>query len=314
MGTKKEKIPIFSLIIPMQNAERYIRNALDSIANQQFDDIQVLVIDDNSEPTDASKIYVHEWQRKHPNINLQLFQTTKENGGPGGARNIGLDNAQGKYILFLDADDVLNNNALHSIKKSIDENPSTDIFVLGYQLTRKDRDENDVRTLKLPAGKIQESRLFQIGANTAGTIWNGCFRRTLFGEKDDKNKIRFTPNCKFEDLSAKVNLFVRNKKDIKSVSAMTHTQYSRPNTSITGGLRLKDMRRLREAYCEIANLKDTEPNLSLKDRFYIDARKIAFIGVSTWLIQKALRNKLDREMQRRDDRKHDLKDAMTLEI
>lgn len=309
---KQNEQPIFSIIIPMKNADKYIRNALDSIANQQFDNIQVIVIDDNSDSTDISRYLVHSWINHHPNINLQLFQTKKEQGGPGGARNIGLDNANGKYILFLDADDTLNENALHSIKKAIDENQNTDIFVLGYQLTRRDCYENDKKTYSFSAGKIQKSRLFQIGANTAGTIWNTCIKRELFGEKDDKYKIRFKPNCKFEDLPTKVNLFVRNKKKIKSISAITHTQYSRPNTSITGTLLLKDMRRLSEAHYEISNIKETEPNINSRDKIYIDARKISFIGVSSWLIQKAFRNNIDRKRQQKKAEKQTLEDEITL--
>lgn len=312
VNEKLQTQPIFSIIIPMKNADRYIRNALDSIADQQFDNIQVLVIDDNSDSSDISKYLVDSWKNQHPNIKLKQLQTINEQGGPGGARNIGLDNATGKYILFLDADDILNENALHSIKKYIDENPDTDIFVLGYQLTRRDCNENDKKTYNLSAGKIQESRLFQIGANTAGTIWNTCIKRNLFGEKDDKYKIRFNPNCKFEDLPTKVKLFVRNKKKIKSIPTMTHTQYSRPNTSVTGTLLLKDMRRLVDAHYEISNIKDTEHNIASRDKIYIDARKISFIGVSSWLIQKAIRNKLDRKRQRKEAEKQAREEAIML--
>lgn len=308
----QQKEPIFSIIIPMKNADRYIISALDSIANQQFNDIQVLVIDDNSDSTDISKYLVNSWKNQHSDVNVQLFQTSKEEGGVGGARNVGLDNAIGKYILFLDSDDKLNENALYSIKKAVDESPNTDIFVLGYQLTRRDFKEKDKRTLNLPAGKTQESRLFQIGANTAGTIWNTCIKRTLFGEKDDKYKIRFKPNCKFEDLPTKVNLFVRNKKRIKSISTMTHTQYSRPNTSLTGTLKLKDLRRLADAHIEIANIKDKEPNINLKDKIYINIRKISFIAVSSWLIQKAIRNNLDRRKKQKEIEKQILKDEIML--
>lgn len=312
LDEKIKKQPLFSIIIPMKNADTYIRNALDSIAEQNFDNIEVLVIDDNSDKTDISKYLVQSWKTQHPNINLKLFKTTKDNGGPGGARNIGLDNATGKYVLFLDADDALNKNALHSIKKSIDENPNTDIFVLGYQITRRDSYENDKKTHKFPTGKIQESRLFQIGANTAGQIWNTCIRRELFGEKDDKNSIRFKPNCKFEDLPTKVWLFVRNKRKIKSVSTITHTQNSRRNASVTGTLLLKDIKRLIKAHYEIANIKKIEPNLNSKDKIYINVRKASFIFVASWLVQKAFRNNLDRKMQQKKEEKQELKDAITL--
>lgn len=307
-----QKKPTFSIIIPMKNADKYIINLLDSISEQQFNDIQILVIDDNSDSSDISKYRVNSWKNHHSNINLQLFQTSKEQGGPGGARNIGLDNAIGKYILFIDADDQLNKGALHSIKKAIDENPHTDMFVLGWQLTRRDNNENARKTLNVPAGKIKESRFFQIGANTAGQIWNTCIRRSLFGEKDDKYKIRFKPNCKFEDLSTKVNLFVRNKKRIKSIPATTHIQNSRPNTSVTGTLSLKDMRRLIDVHYEIANIKDNEPNINLRDKIYIGARKVSFIGASTWLIQKAFRNNLDRYKKQKEEEKHTLEDEISL--
>lgn len=310
--TEQNNKTLFSLIIPMKNADKYITKALDSIVDQQFRDIQVIVVDDNSDETDISKYLVNSWKSKHPDINLQLLQTTKEQGGPGGARNIGLDNSNGEYILFLDADDVLNENALNSIKKSIDENPNTDMFVLGYQLTRRDSYENDKATYKCPAGKVQESRLFQIGANTAGAIWNTCTKRKLFGEKDDKYKIRFKPNCKFEDLPSKVNLFVRNKKKIKAIPTITHTQYSRPNTSITGTLLFNDMKRLAEAHYEISNIKDKESNIDLRDKMYIDTRKISFIVVSGWLMQKAFRNNLDRKREQDKLEKKTLEDEITL--
>jgi glycosyltransferase involved in cell wall biosynthesis len=312
LKSEQDNPVLFSIIIPMKNADRYIRNALDSINIQQFEDIEIIVIDDNSSDTDISKYLVNSWKNHHPTVNLKMFKTTKEQGGPGGARNIGLDNAKGKYILFLDADDILNENALQSIKSSIDENPDTDIFVLGYQLTRRDCYENDKRTYKCPAGKIQESRLFQIGANTAGTIWNTCIKRELFGEKGDKDAIRFKPNCKFEDLPTKVNLFVRNKKKIKSIPAITHTQYSRRNTSVTGTLLLKDMKRLAQAHLEISNIKNNEPKINSRDKIYIDARKVSFVVVSSWLTQKAIRNNLGRKRKQKEIEKQELEDEIAL--
>lgn len=299
---KREKRTKFSIIIPMKDAEKYITSALDSIEQQQFSDIQILVIDDNSE-TPLSKYRVSKWKEEHPEINLELLETEEGHTGPGGARNVGLDNATGEYILFLDADDKLNENALNSINQAVDNNPQTDIFVLGYQLTRIDCNGNEKKPLNLPAGKLQESRAFQIGANTAGSIWNNCIRRSLFGEKDNKHKIRFKENCKFEDLPTKVNLFVRNKKKIKAVPTITHTQYSRPNTSITGTLSLRDVPRLTQAHREIANLKKSENNIGLKDKIYIDFRKISFLGTYSWLIQKSLRNKLDRRKQQKREKK-----------
>lgn len=308
-----KKHPTFSIIIPMKNADKWINDALNSIAIQEFEDgdIEVLVIDDNSDYSDISKYRVNSWKTSHSNIDLKLFQS-RESVGAGGSRNIGLDNAEGEYILFLDADDKLNKNALSSIKRAIQENPDTDLFVLGYKLTRCDEHGKEISTMNIPAKKLQESRLFQIGANTAGQIWNVCAKRSLFGEREDKYKIRFRENTIFEDVDIKVNLFVRNKRKIKSVEELIHTQYSRKLCTMAGRLTLKDLESLNRGYYEIANLKESEPDINTKDKMYIDARKATLIATSIWLIQKAIRNKLDRIKQQKREEKQTLQDEITL--
>lgn len=283
--------PTFSIIIPMKNAESYIFHALNSISTQNYADIEVLIIDDNSDSQDQSKSIVQSWQQQNPQIPTKLFEILDKSKGAGGARNIGLDYATGKYILFLDSDDQLNPDALFNIKNAIVQNPNTDIFVLGYQLTRLDSSEQKINTINLPAGKVQESRFFQIGVNTAGTIWNTCIKKSLFDGRNGRDKIRFKSNCVFEDLPTKVQLFTRNKKKIKSVKHMTHTQFSRPCKSITGNLSFKDMSRLIDAHKEIANLK---PEVDGRDTLYINVRLAMMPAILSWFTAKCIRNKLDR--------------------
>ena len=275
----------FSLIIPMKNAEKYINTALESIREQEYKDVEICIIDDNS--SDSSKTLVQHYANSHPDLNIKILETQEGHRGPGGARNIGLNNATGSYIVFLDSDDKMNQNALNSISKSIALNPETDIFTLGYQLTRLDQNDEPVSNLKLNAGKMQESRFFQIGANTAGSIWNLCIRKSLF---DKDKKVRFKENCKFEDLPTKVGLFTRTKRKIKSVPHITHTQFSRPGSSITGTLTLSDMRRLIDANLEIANLR---PDVDLRDKMYINVRMVMMPVVLGWLVQKCIHNKID---------------------
>ena len=269
----------------MKNAEAYINEALESIKNQNYKNIEILVIDDNSE--DNSKQKVEDYQKQHKEMKIKLLNTTKLHRGPGGARNVGLDNTTGDYILFLDADDKLNKGALDNISRSIALNPESDIFTLGYQLTRLGIDSNKVGNMQLNAGKMQESRFFQIGANAAGSIWNLCARRSTF---EKGRKLRFKENCKFEDLPTKVELFTRTQRPIKSVHHITHTQFSRPGSSITGTLNFKDMKRLIDANLEIANLR---PGVNSRDKMYINIRMIMMPVVLGWLIQKCIHNKID---------------------
>lgn len=277
----------FSIIIPMKNAEQYISKALTSIKSQNYENMEILIIDDNS--TDFSIQCVEKFCENNYDIanKIKILHTQEGHSGPGAGRNVGLDNATGDYILFLDADDELNGEALNNISRTISLNPEADIFSLGNQLTRLDFNEKQVSTMKLNAGKMQESRFFQVGANTAGQIWNVCARRSLY---EKPKKLRFKENCKFEDLPTKVELFTRTKKKIKSVPHITHTQYSRPAKSITGTLQFKDIKRLIDANLEIANIR---PEVESKDRMYINTRMVMMPAILGWLVQKCIHNKID---------------------
>ena len=92
-------MPKISIIIPVYNAEKYLRNCLDSVLNQSFADWEMLLVDDGS--TDASPSICDEYAAKDGRI--RVFH--KENGGVSSARNLGLDNAKGEYITFIDSDD-----------------------------------------------------------------------------------------------------------------------------------------------------------------------------------------------------------------
>lgn len=103
-------------------------------------------------------------------------------------------------------------------------------------------------------------------------------------------KLGLKKNCKFEDLPTKVGLFTRTKEKIKSVPHITHTQFSRPGSSITGTLTLSDMRRLIDANLEIANLRK---DVNLMDKMYINVRMVMMPVVLGWLVQKCIHNKID---------------------
>ena len=88
-----------SVIIPVYNAEKYIAGCLDALCAQTFGDIEVLCVDDGS--TDGSGSILAEYAGKDPRI--RVFP--QANSGPAAARNLGLKNAGGRYVMFCDADD-----------------------------------------------------------------------------------------------------------------------------------------------------------------------------------------------------------------
>lgn len=102
-----EKNPAVSIIIPMYNVEKYIKECLDSLIAQTFKDFEVIVVDDCS--TDKSCEIAESYASK---LNLTLIRSEKNSGYPGVSRNKGIENAKGKYLCFLDSDDALINTAL----------------------------------------------------------------------------------------------------------------------------------------------------------------------------------------------------------
>lgn len=102
-------VPKISVIIPLYNAEKYIRGCLISVLASKFADYEVLVVDDCS--TDNS---VAEVRKLLPHFDgrLKIFSTEKNSGGPGIPRNIGIKNSSGKYVTFIDNDDLILPDAL----------------------------------------------------------------------------------------------------------------------------------------------------------------------------------------------------------
>lgn len=102
-----------SVIVPAYNSETTIGRCLESLLNQTYKNIEILVINDGS--TDDTQSIVECYLKDH---RLQLFN--EENGGVSRARNIGLDNAHGEYIIFVDADDYVEENLIELVLKHSD--------------------------------------------------------------------------------------------------------------------------------------------------------------------------------------------------
>lgn len=112
-----------SVIIPVYNTEKYLRECLDSVLSQKVENVQIVCVNDGS--TDDSLSILEEYQRN----NGQIVIISQENQGLSGARNTGIRNADGKYILFLDSDDMLHEHALEEIVSVLNNN---DVEILLY--------------------------------------------------------------------------------------------------------------------------------------------------------------------------------------
>ena len=111
MGSKKKLV---SIIVPVYNVEQYLREAIDSVCEQTYPDWELILVDDGS--TDGSGKICDAYAKKDPRI--RIYHTV--NRGVSCARNLGIENACGNWITFLDSDDYLNKDCLETLVKHSD--------------------------------------------------------------------------------------------------------------------------------------------------------------------------------------------------
>lgn len=170
-----------SVIIPVYNAEAYLRDTLGSVTAQTLKEIEIICVDDGS--SDKSREIIGEYALKDDRITL----LTQENLFAGVARNNGLKKATGDYIVFWDSDDFFEKNALEEMYNRI-RSDKADICLCDawYYSDGKDIVANDFVKYRLLPAEIPFSRrdipdkIFNMGANVP---WNKMFRREFILEK-----------------------------------------------------------------------------------------------------------------------------------
>jgi len=109
--------PLISVIIPVFNCERYLRQAIESVISQNYKPLEIIIVDDGSTDNSASVA-------KKFSFIKYIYQ---ENSGAAAARNKGLSLVQGEYITFLDSDDLYINDSLSLLSNYLSQNPTVDI-------------------------------------------------------------------------------------------------------------------------------------------------------------------------------------------
>lgn len=189
-----------SIIIPVYNVERYLAKCLDSVLRPDLDGYEIIVVNDGS--TDSSPEIARSYEEKYPEL-IRLIRTP--NGGLGHARNTGLEAALGEYILFLDSDDRLEDNALPEIMQTLRQDFDICIFDL--------ISVNDAgRRLSYLSGCARQGaftleeypELLFAPPNACNKLW----KRALFIESG----IRFPDRMWFEDLCTIPKLYLQAKQ------------------------------------------------------------------------------------------------------
>lgn len=200
-------MPLFSVIIPVYNVEKYLDRCVQSVLQQPFKELEVILVDDGS--TDSSGKKCDTWAAQ--DIRVRVFH--QQNSGLGQARNTGLCAATGKWILFLDSDDCWTDNGLQLIAEKIKLWPEEKIFVTKW-LTFSPQSECALSVSGLTENFTEGPKTFNTIIEAIRTyeklfgwaIWKLVIHRSLICD----TPLLFLPNVRNgEDLYWGVHLFSR---------------------------------------------------------------------------------------------------------
>ena len=153
---------LITVIIPVYNKDKYIKRTLNSIINQTYKNLEIIIVNDGS--TDKSKDICTKFKEKDNRINLINI----ENHGAGYARNLGIDMANGKYISFIDADDYIN----------------VDYYkILHNMILKTDADIAECKYLRV---KIEQKNIRYIKGNSNKVMTNIQKLKELYGRNEKK--------------------------------------------------------------------------------------------------------------------------------
>jgi glycosyltransferase involved in cell wall biosynthesis len=194
---------LISVIIPIYNLELYIDSCLESVVNQTYKNIEIIIVNDGS--SDNSEKIIRKWCEKDSRIKL----INQENSGVSVARNTALDSASGKYITFVDGDDWLAPNCISKLYKSL-KDESSDIVKCGYKfynpITGRYRISNVKHHSLYGVLALKE---FLSGNGVSSSVCGGLYKLSLFR----KYNIRFTPGMSIgEDALITIKLLLKCEK------------------------------------------------------------------------------------------------------
>ncbi len=188
---------LISVIIPIYNVEQYLRQCLDSVINQTYKNLEIILVDDGS--TDNSGKICDEYALKDARIKV----IHKENGGVSSARNAGLDIAKGDYIGFVDSDDYIEKD-MYEYLYSLNKNNNTLLSVCNFYI-KKNKKIIEAKPITnktvLSANEMLECSFKQLFSV------NKLIARNLFYD------LRFPKDIRYgEDMTVCMELFIRAKK------------------------------------------------------------------------------------------------------
>lgn len=176
-----------TVVVPAYNVEKYISKCLESLVNQTYNELEILVINDGS--SDETEKIVKEFENKYKNLKL----LNKINGGLSSARNYGINFAKGEYITFVDGDDYLDKKTYEDVMEKLIYEKS-EMAIFSYKKIFK----NKIKKIKLNKKLYSENflrKIFSKSDEASIIVCNKIFKKSIIIQ----NKIYFENKAYFED-------------------------------------------------------------------------------------------------------------------
>lgn len=226
---------LFSVIVPMYNAVKSIRLCLESILRQNFDDYEVVIINDGSR--DDSESICREVTNGYDNVFLYTF----ENGGVGKARRRGIQRARGDFLIFVDVDDFISLDLLKNLSEIISFH--NDVEVIRYHANLINDDEgkdhqryNSDQNLNIPMTGFDALRTWTILGKKYALYWMFAFKRNLFDKVSPMPSLR----C-YEDV-AYIPLLIASAQKVISTDYVGYNYVCDTSGSLTNSQNIDKQR------------------------------------------------------------------------
>ncbi|MCY3999022.1 MAG: glycosyltransferase [Flavobacteriaceae bacterium] len=216
----------YSIVTPVFNASSFLNQAIDSVLEQEVQDWELIIINDASK--DDSFVIAHSFAQKDDRIKVIDFH---ENKGQGYARNVALQKAKGKYILFLDADDFFSKRAFSTLSDYIDRKPKIKVFLWGYHVCNH---KGKIQQTLLPddPNKAKKETPILLGMlSRKGFVafpWVYIIKKKFI----QKHDIRFLEGVFFEDVPFNIQVLYHLRK-MKTIPFAGYNYRKHPS-SVTG--------------------------------------------------------------------------------
>lgn len=220
----------FSIIVPVYNTEKYLKRCLDSIKKQSFKDYEVIIVNDGS--TDNSGDIIKKYPYKVIN---------QENLGLSMARNNGVKEARGDYVIFLDSDDYIEKDLLKEITNSLVNNPD----VVRYQTKEVFDDKEDINYEEEPFENKNGVEAFNLITkyHFVENAWVYAIKREYYL----KEKFAFKKNTYHEDFGL-VPLIIIKAKIVNSINYIGYCYYQRDGSIMNDSNYDKTKKKVKDMY------------------------------------------------------------------